>query len=108
MVVLSESLADVSTMVGRMLAIYDWLDASYVLWRNLKAHVHQVAEGTAALMYTALLSSQGFTSVTVQVLRPAALENWRNDLRSDPVFAIATQCTSKEAVSRRVDLLYTA
>ena len=67
-------------------------------WPSSIVYRRQVAEGTAALMYTALLSSQGFTSVTVQVLRPAALENWRNELRSDPVFAPATQCTSKEAV----------
>ena len=62
------------------------------------ARVHRVAKGTAALMYTALLSSTSgkrliFTSVTVQVTSHLALENLRNEMRSDPVSALATQCT---------------
>ena len=55
---------------------------------------------TAALMYTALLSSQVATaclhftsSVPVQVMSPVALENLRNEMRPDPVPALATQCT---------------
>ena len=38
-------------------------------------------------------SGHGFTSVTVQVLSHVALENLRNELRTDPVSALANQCT---------------
>ena len=51
------------------------------------ARVHRVAKGTAALMYTALLSSQVATACL-----PVALD-LRNELRSDPLSALATQCT---------------
>ena len=51
--------------------------------------IHQVAESTAALMYTALLSSRqasghGFTSVTGWVTKPVAFEMLRDELYSDP------------------------
>ena len=56
-------------------------------------------ETTAALMYTALLSSQVATaclhftsSVPVQVMSPVSLEDLRNEMRPDPVPALATQC----------------
>ena len=47
--------------------------------------VHQVAESTAALMYTALLSSRkasghSFTSVTGWVTKPEAFEKLRDEL----------------------------
>ena len=59
--------------------------------------VHRVAEGTAALMYTALLSSQVATACLhvsdCSSHESLALENLRNELRSDPVSPLATQCT---------------
>ena len=64
------------------------------------ARVHRVAEGSANVHCAPLKSSgDGFTSVAVQVMSPVSLENLRNELRSDPVSALATQCTSTTTVT---------
>ena len=64
------------------------------------ANVHRLAESTAALMYTALLSSvkqlptSSFQWLVELRASPVALENWWNELCPDPVYVLATGYSS--------------